>query len=203
MRIVAIAVLVSAVLVCEAAQPERTQIGHVQGVPVYADQVEGATEQDRADSLHTLFVRPVLQAYTKEHVEEFRVTDEEADLLIERIEAYSECSKNGYELPEGQDQKRFVARFMGIGVKLQAHLHRTFGGGRLLFQQAGVEAFDATHALLKQSEARGDFAITDPALRKLAFDYWTRDHGSFLIGDPAAIEAALSLDTAISKCPAA
>jgi hypothetical protein len=71
--------------------------------------------------------------------------------------------------------------------KFQKHLYDSYGGGRILWQQAGQEAFDATRAWLETLEKQGEFTITDPALRKKFYEYWTRDHGAFLTADPVRI----------------
>ena len=46
--------------------------------------------------------------------------------------------------------------------KLQRLLDDKLGGGRILWQQFGIDAFDAMQRSLKQHEAAGDFTITDP-----------------------------------------
>ncbi len=201
MRIVPIVLMVCIVLACAPAHAERRQIGHVLGVEVHVDQVEGSTEQERAGSLRRLFIDPVVRSYLEEHLDEIRLTESETDFLVGRLESYSKCNDHGYEAPESEQTRRFVAGILGAGVKVQGHFYRNFGAGRLLFQQTGVEAFDAMRQFLEQSQAEGKFAIIDPALRALAFDYWTRDQSPFLIEDPAAIEAALNLETVISRCP--
>lgn len=72
----------------------------------------------------------------------------------------------------------------------ERYLYNNYGGGRVLFQQFGLEAFDAMHRWLKEREQQGDFQITDDGLRKAFYAYWTtHDHGSFLSGDPERVEA--------------
>ncbi len=72
--------------------------------------------------------------------------------------------------------------------KFQRHLYNEYGGGRILWQQAGLEAFDATHKWLKAQEKSGAFKITDPKLRSVFYKYWTtQNHGSFLIDDKELI----------------
>lgn len=64
--------------------------------------------------------------------------------------------------------------------KHQRLLYDQYGGGRVLFQQFGVEAFDAMHKWLKERESAGDFTITDSKLRAKLFAYWTTtNHGAF------------------------
>ena len=122
-------------------------------------------------------------------------------MLEAQILAYADCSRNGYALPEDPQWRRLTLEMFGRMAKLQARLYQDFGGGRLLFQQGGAEAFDATLRLLEQRESEGAFAITDPEVRALAYDYWTRDHGAMFITDPVAINRALDIKSVISKCP--
>jgi hypothetical protein len=73
--------------------------------------------------------------------------------------------------------------------KIQRHFYDHFGGGRVLWQQAGYEAFDAYHRWLESEEKKGDFTITDPKLRQAFYGYWTLSHTPFLINDPERIRA--------------
>lgn len=61
------------------------------------------------------------------------------------------------------------------GWKFNRHLYETYGGGRVLWQQTGVEAFDAMRRFLEEQERRGAFVITDPEVRARLFAYWTKD----------------------------
>ncbi len=58
--------------------------------------------------------------------------------------------------------------------KFEMYLYRNYGGGRIIHQQLGPEALDARRKLLIELEQAGKFQITDPELRKLAYDYWER-----------------------------
>lgn len=60
------------------------------------------------------------------------------------------------------------------GRKFEQYLYENYGGGRIILQQLGPEALDARRRLLLELEKAGKFQITDPALRKLAYDYWER-----------------------------
>lgn len=81
------------------------------------------------------------------------------------------------------------AGWMVANWKLQRHLYENFGGGRVLWQQAGLEAFDAMHVWLKEREKEGDFNISDATLRDNFFGHWTStDHGKFLNADPQFID---------------
>lgn len=73
--------------------------------------------------------------------------------------------------------------------KFQRHLYLNYGGGRILWQQTGLEAFDATYRWLTQQEQAGAFTITDEELRTAFYAYWTTlDHDAFLIDDQTRIE---------------
>ncbi len=54
--------------------------------------------------------------------------------------------------------------------KFEKYLHGIYGGGRTIYQQFGPEAPDARQKLLLKLEEPGKFHITDPALRKFAYD---------------------------------
>lgn len=58
--------------------------------------------------------------------------------------------------------------------KFEQYLFDNYGGGRIIHQQLGPEALDARRKLLLEMEKNGKFQITDPELRKLAYDYWER-----------------------------
>lgn len=60
------------------------------------------------------------------------------------------------------------------GRKFEQYLFDNYGGGRIIHQQLGPEALDARRKLLLELEVAGKFQITDPKLRKLAYDYWER-----------------------------
>jgi len=84
---------------------------------------------------------------------------------------------------------RLFAVFLLKNWKFQKHLYERFGGGRILWQQSGLEAFDSRREWLETLEKRGDFRITDPELRSVFYEYWTTmNHGSFLTGDKGRIK---------------
>ncbi|WP_417392555.1 hypothetical protein [Gimesia sp.] len=97
-------------------------------------------------------------------------------LELERTEFQAELKMPG----------RSFARFLLDNLKFQRHLYDNFGGGRILWQQAGQEAFDAMHHWLKDLEKKGEFRIDDPKLREVFYEYWTTDH-SFLTSNPERI----------------
>jgi hypothetical protein len=82
---------------------------------------------------------------------------------------------------------RMFAAFAFGNWKIQRHFYDRFGGGRVLWQQAGVEAFDAYRRWLESEEQKGNFKITDPKLRKSFYRYWKLSHDPFMITDPEEI----------------
>jgi hypothetical protein len=79
---------------------------------------------------------------------------------------------------------RSFAEFMLNNWKFQRHLYDKFGGGRILWQQAGIEAFDAMRTWLETQEKNGEFKISDSTLRAAFYQYWTtQKHGAFLTSD--------------------
>lgn len=81
-----------------------------------------------------------------------------------------------------------TARFIISNWKRQRVLYKKYKGGRLLWQQLGIEAYDATRVYFETEEKAGRFKILDPKLRDEFYFYWTKQkHGPFLIDDPERI----------------
>lgn len=81
-----------------------------------------------------------------------------------------------------------TARFMLTHWKHQHVLYKKYKGGRLLWQQFGIEAYDATRVYFETEEKAGRFKILDPKLRDEFYFYWTKQkHGPFLFDDPERI----------------
>jgi hypothetical protein len=78
--------------------------------------------------------------------------------------------------------ERVAARWILGNWKFERRLYDKFGGGRVLWQQAGLEAFDATRKWLESEERNGNLKITDPNLRTEFYHYWTRHH-DFMLKD--------------------
>lgn len=101
------------------------------------------------------------------------------------------------------DEEGF-AWFLLQNWKLQKHLYDRYGGGRILWQQAGQEAFDATRKWLESREKLGEFKITDPDLRATFYEYWTTmNHGAFLFSDKDRIRKEFLEPEWLPKAPAA
>lgn len=67
--------------------------------------------------------------------------------------------------------EREVARTIIRAWKFNKALYQEYGG-RVIFQQAGMEPLDAYRAWLKKHEDDGDFAIHDAALREQFWSYF-------------------------------
>ncbi|MFT3668258.1 MAG: hypothetical protein QM795_06655 [Pseudoxanthomonas sp.] len=201
MRRTAGSVLLLAMALAAGATEPRREIGRVEGVPVYADQIGGVTPQARAEDARRLFMAPILRSWMRAHAHAARPTPAQRADIEAAIERYATCSGNGYRLPDDAAQRVMVVDMLAGNIALQRRLYAEFGGGRLLFQQAGVEAFDATRVMLERAEAEGRLSFNDPETRTSAYDYWTRDHGAFMITEPAKIKDALDATSMIARCP--
>lgn len=197
----------------EAEDDKREPIGDVLGKPLYRDEIRSgfsrvymALMQDYRQA-HAAEIAPTeaeiefaAAYFDKEH--EKRIEGEAAEMR-EQLQAIEQQLQND-GLPEEERGKlevqrrslqgrlnppgRLFAQFMLDHWKLQRHLYDHFGGGRILFQQAGLEAFDATRNWLEAEEKLGKFKIADPELRKSFYEYWTtHNHGAFLMDDPERI----------------
>ncbi|HEY4583405.1 MAG TPA: hypothetical protein VIG88_11175 [Lysobacter sp.] len=185
-----------ALAVLAAPLQARERIGTSLGKPVYRDQLTGATEAERAQSAQALFVAPALDEYFRANRAALQPAAAELARVSKALAARRACDPAGLHDAATRD---FVARHLLANRNLLRHVHSRFGGGRLLFQQAGIEAFDATRRLIEQLEAQRRLAFDDADVRRLAFDYWTRDHGPFLIDDPVRIRRALD-GPLVEKC---
>jgi hypothetical protein len=85
-----------------------------------------------------------------------------------------------------ESPERFSATWLLVCWKFERHLYDKFGGGRVLWQQSGFEAFDATRKWLESEERSGHFKITDPKLRTEFYHYWKRHH-DFMLESQAEI----------------
>jgi hypothetical protein len=145
-------------------------------------------------------ISAAMKFYDARHAE--RMQEQEPELLDKLKEIDSQL--NQAELNEDErekllNEKQLVEKlrlppgesfavFAMKNWKIQQHLYKKYGGGRLLFQQAGVEAFDANHKWLESLEAAGKFRITDPKLRSTLYEYWTRDQSPWIIDDEKVIQ---------------
>jgi len=136
--------------------------------------------------------------FDRQHRESLKKQGNEEELRAELDELTKRLNEPDFSAEEKQKTERrklfleakltppgrFFASFMVSHRKFQQHLYRNYGGGRILWQQGGVEAFDAMHQWLQSLESKKQFVIDDPALRTAFYQYWTtQSHGSFLTAD--------------------
>lgn len=195
---------------------KREQIGELFGKPVYRDELKDGdvhtaffwpvSNKYREDNRVAIEptadeVRFAADYFDRKHKERLAADGQEAQLRSRLKEVESRLLQP--DLPDADEQKLVseksslnarlnppgagFAHFMLDNWKLQKHLYDKFGGGRVLWQQAGMEAFDAMRTCLETMEKEGQFKITDPKLRAQFYEYWTRSHGSFLIADKERI----------------
>jgi hypothetical protein len=190
----------------------REQIGEVLGAPVFRDQVNDenlhqvflSPIEAKYRNAHRAAIAPTeneikyaTEVFDQKHRERL-VAEGGESKIRDRLQAIEDrLARPG--LPEEEERKlesehhllrtqlkppgRSFAEFMLNQWKFQRRLYDEFGGGRILWQQGGQEAFDATRMWLESLENQGEFRISDPALRAKLYDYWTRDHGPFLTSD--------------------
>lgn len=119
----------------------------------------------------------------KETKENLKLVDE----LREQIKAAKAATKDRQSTPEEKEllaaesqlaqlksPDRFIAEAMLHQWKTNRHLYNRFGGGRIRFQQSGIETPDGFRMWLEAHEHQGDFKITDKKLRADFYMYWTQ-----------------------------
>jgi hypothetical protein len=175
----------------------RDELQRLLGAPVlqkYREQHKAEVEPTKAE------IDAAAIVFDRDH--QARIKDEEPQMRERLAAVEQELAKPGLT-PERQKELerdrtvlqiqlkppgRFFAQFVLDNWKFQRHLYDRFGGGRILWQQAGLEAFDAMHKWLQAQEEAGQFKITDPRLRASFYEYWTTmNHGAFLIEDKERI----------------
>ncbi len=142
----------------------------------------------------------VIEFFKKAHPEEIKDEEPELRAKLKVIEeklkqknlTQDEIKLFGYEKAiinlDLEPPGRNVALFMLNRWKFQKHLYDNYGEGRVLWQQAGYEAYDATHQWLKSIEKKGEFKISDAKLRLKFYEYWTNQKNSpFLLEDKEEI----------------
>ncbi len=197
--------IVVAVLLAVAAdlQAQDAVIGEVLGKPVHASQITGTDDAERAASLRENFIRPAIGDYLKSHAGEVELTEAESASIIASYNALRACMPELGLMEFKPPFDKLYAVMIGGNAKAQRFIYLNHGRGRVLFQQAGAEAFDATYRLILALEEEGKIRFDNPADRALALAYWTtQEHGSFLLPDPGT-EEAFKIDALMTRCPAA
>ena len=133
----------------------------------------------RGDDLRRTVVAPALRAWFEAHREEWAPTEAEIDRMVAWTHEANRCPGREPTPALDAEVSRQIATTFVAGPKRQRFLQRRFGGKRVLWQQFGVEAFDATYRLILSLEKEGAIAFATQADRTLALDYWTRDQGAW------------------------
>lgn len=155
-----------------ASEPTDRLIGYLGQQAIHESQIEGANEQEREQSLRKLFIGPAIKAYLEPFRSQWQLTEGEIEELILAYRESRPCSPPPpTPTPMPPDFERMFAKFIGENTKIQRFIYEHNGGGRILFQQAGTEAFDATLNLILKLEKEGAFTIADPKLRTQALKY--------------------------------
>jgi hypothetical protein len=182
-----------------AAQTADAVVGESLGKPILNRQVAASRAPNRAEALRELFISPAIGQYLKANSAKVELTAAERKKLTDAFNASMACDKNIAFKPDAAVTAMFVD-MMGGNAKAQRFIYQQHGQGRVLFQQGGEEAFDATHRLILSLEKAGKFKFTNPADRTLALAYWTTDkHGAYLRPDPG-IDQVFLLDELVDEC---
>ena len=201
MKIIATFVIASSLAFGSHLKAQDAIIGEVLGKPIHASQIKATEGHERADSLRAVFIFPAIRAYLEPHKDEITLTKLESTSIIDSYNSLRVCK------PELRLQELIppfdttFAQMIGGSAKIQRFIYLNHGHGRLLFQQAGTEAFDATRHLILYLEERGDIKFKSQSDRELAMAYWTtQEHSSALLPDPG-VDKAFQLDAMMSRCP--
>jgi len=196
--------------------PPREEIGKVLGKPIYRDQLVSKSAAElfigpvmaKYRKEHAKEITPTekeIKAATAYFVQEHRerIKETKAEMQAELAQVLEQL-KDGTIEEDQRDEltirkhvleaklnppTEHFAQFVLNNWKFQKHLFDHYGEGRLLWQQAGIEAFDAMHKWIQEREKQGEFEMRDPQVRKKLYHYWTSQEKSpFLVTDRKRIE---------------
>lgn len=182
---------------------EDRQVGHVGGEPIMLSELNTDMNIPAHGALHQRITGPLWEKWMQANAEKLKPTEAElasTRAWIEQQRQLAEQSRQqqlaqmkqalqGDQFTEQQKQQiqqqidamsqpmppvsDQFAPWWVTNYKAQRMLYENFGGGRVIFQQTGLEALDAMHKWLKAQETAGAFAITDPDLKQKFYGYWT------------------------------
>lgn len=194
-------------------------VGTVHGKPIYGREITDKTQreiaalflspimkkfrEDHADEFQTTDAeRQQVEANLNRLMtdrQKQQVADDREELAEteKRIEYSDLTSEERAEVVKQRDRlkgriarpNRFFARFLLKPWKVQRYLYDHSGGGRVPWQQAGLEAFDATKTFIEQQVADGQLTFANDEIRGKVLHYWNRRHVGML-GDADEIEKA-------------
>jgi len=199
MKIIISALLALTLAPAFAARSQDRPVAEVLGETVYDSQVKSSTERERSDSLRTLVISPAIRNYLEPYKSEWSLNESEIAALTDSYKAYIKCKPElGLRLMDPPFDKLFAV-MIGGKAKVERFIYLNHGHGRILFQQSGAEAFDATLNLVHKLERENKFNFHDQADRDLALSYWTRTNQSSPLPDPGP-DKAFQLDELLLKC---
>ena len=121
----------------------------------------------------------------KEKLEEPELSAEEREMLEEYRETLESVIESDREMAEAPttdeverkmvDFRKQMAEAFILSWKVEQALHEEFGG-RVAFQQAGLEALDGRRRLYEQAEDAGEITFADPGVRHLFYYYSNMKH---------------------------
>ncbi|NLB56847.1 MAG: hypothetical protein GX811_13995 [Lentisphaerae bacterium] len=126
-----------------------------------------------------------MEADRKKLVDELKnssLSDPEREQMASHLNSIESILKTTREMKEQlrgmEEQMRFMKRQMAKQFvkswKVNKALHQKYGG-RVIFQQAGVEPLDAYRDFLREQENKGAFQILDKQYEDGFWHYFTND----------------------------
>ena len=104
---------------------------------------------------------------------------------LSEIERRKLESKKEFELMELEPPDDSFYEYILDHWKFHKFIYNNYGGGRVIWEQEGLVAFDAMLNWLNHHEKIGDFKIYDEQLHREFYSYWTEmdNNSSFFLDD--------------------
>lgn len=150
-------------------QPTAAEIDSYLSFMARAKRKEKAERKERRAGLEAELKQPGLS-------EEKRKAIEEELELLTTLDGYEKEPATEAERKAQEKAERDAAGLMVSNWKFNQALYRKYGG-RVVFQQAGLEPIDAHKAFVEELKKSGDYRILDPAYDDLfreLDDYFSR-----------------------------
>ena len=165
-----IAVLTDGTCFAQAVVPKTTTDANVIAV-VLGKKITAAEK----DQLNTLIFGALLEQYATDN--KIEPTKEELDVFVTKQgEADKKLQIDQEQIKGGEEQTRSARLFMAQRFvklwKINKTLHAKYGG-RVLFQQSGIEPLEAYRDFLKEQEKKGAFQILDTQHKAGFWRYFT------------------------------
>lgn len=132
------------------------------------------TEAEK-DQLNKLIFGALLEQYAKDN--KIEPTKEDLDVFVNKLEETEKKLQIDKEQIKGMEEQTRAARLLIAqqfvkSWKINKTLHAKYGG-RVLFQQAGIEPLEAYRDFLKEQEKKGAFQILDTQYKAGFWRYFT------------------------------